>query len=231
MRPQRIDHLGLLPQQQIARAMLHQPALLLGRLDLHKTHGRAANRLADRLGVGRVVLVALDVSLHVFRRHQTNLVTEPRQLTRPIMRRGTGLHANQAGRQSFEELHYLTATKRLPDDDPGKFAGFFAPHDQRADDPVGAQQRNGQMAAETGAQDDIQDRQRSIVLHVINLHRLSLQHRAADHRIAQADSCNAAKSICRNAGRRKSTPCELMAEQSICYSSTSRSCLSTRLAK
>jgi hypothetical protein len=32
MRPQRIDHLGLLPQQKIARAMLHQPALLIGRL-------------------------------------------------------------------------------------------------------------------------------------------------------------------------------------------------------
>ena len=57
-----------------------------------------ANRLADRFGVGRVVLVALDVSLHVFRRHQPNLVTELRQLTRPIMRRGTGLHANEAGR-------------------------------------------------------------------------------------------------------------------------------------
>jgi hypothetical protein len=69
MRPQRIDHLGLLPQQKIARAMLHQPALLLGRLRPHKSHRRAANRLADRLRVSRIVLVALDVSLHVFRRH------------------------------------------------------------------------------------------------------------------------------------------------------------------
>jgi hypothetical protein len=32
MRPQCIDHLGLLPQQEIARAVLHQPTLLLGRL-------------------------------------------------------------------------------------------------------------------------------------------------------------------------------------------------------
>jgi hypothetical protein len=106
-----------LPQQQIARAMLHQPALLLGRLDLHKTHGRATNRLADRLGVGRIVLVALDVSLYVLRRHQTNLVTELPQLTCPIVRRCASLHANEAGRQSFEELHHLTATKLLPNDD------------------------------------------------------------------------------------------------------------------
>src|SRR3954453_5230670 len=96
MRPQRIDHLGLLPQQKIARAMLHQPALLLGRLRSPKSHRRPANRLADRLGIGRIVLVALDVSLHVLRWHQTNLVTELRQLTGPLVRRGTGLHAYQA---------------------------------------------------------------------------------------------------------------------------------------
>jgi hypothetical protein len=33
------------------------------------------------------------------------------------MRRGTGLHANQAGRQRREKLHHLTAAKLLPDDD------------------------------------------------------------------------------------------------------------------
>jgi hypothetical protein len=60
---------------------------------LARGHGGAANRLADRLGVGRIVLVALDLSLHVLRRHQTNLVTELRQLTRPVVRRGTGLSA------------------------------------------------------------------------------------------------------------------------------------------
>src|ERR1039458_8737033 len=57
-----------------SRAMQHQPALLLGRFDLYKTHGRPPHRLADRLGVGRIVLVALDVGLHVLRRHQPYLV-------------------------------------------------------------------------------------------------------------------------------------------------------------
>jgi hypothetical protein len=46
--------------------MLHQPALLLGRLRPHKSHGGAANRLADRFGVGRVVLVALEVGFTSF---------------------------------------------------------------------------------------------------------------------------------------------------------------------
>ena len=32
------------------------------------------------------------------------------------MGRGTGLYADQARRQRREELHYLTAAKRLPDD-------------------------------------------------------------------------------------------------------------------
>src|SRR5262245_42275349 len=102
---------------KIPRAMLHQLALLLGRLHRHKTHSRPANRLTARFRVNRVVLAALDVSLHVFRRHQTNLVTKLRQLTCPIMRRGTRLHANEAGRQRREELQHLTAPKLLPDDD------------------------------------------------------------------------------------------------------------------
>src|SRR6516165_6991939 len=98
--------------------MLHQPALLLGRFRLHKSHRRPANRLADCLGVGRIVFVALDVGLHVFRRHQSNLVTELRQLACPVVRGGTSFHANQAGRQSCKKLHHLTAAKLLPDDDP-----------------------------------------------------------------------------------------------------------------
>ena len=114
MRPQGIDHLGPLAHQQIARAMLHQPALLLGRFDLHKTHGRASHRLADRLGVGSIILVALDVSLHVFRRHQPHLVTKLREFTRPIMGRRAGLHADKARRQRFEECQHLAAPKLLP---------------------------------------------------------------------------------------------------------------------
>ena len=117
MRPQGIDHLGPLAHQQIARPMQHQLALLLGRFDLHKTHGRTSYRLADRLGVGGIVLVALDVGLHVLRRHQPHLVAKLREFTRPIMGRGAGLHADKARRQRLEELQHLAAPELLPDDD------------------------------------------------------------------------------------------------------------------
>src|SRR6202022_1703156 len=97
--------------------MLHQPALLLGRLRPHKSHPRPANRLAYCLRVSRVVFVALDVSFHILRRHQPNLVAELRQLTCPVVSGGTGIHSDDAMRQSCEELHHLTATKLFPDDD------------------------------------------------------------------------------------------------------------------
>jgi len=97
--------------------MLNQLTLLIGRFDCYKSHGRAANRLADRRGIGRVVLVAPDISLHVLRRHQANFVTQLCQLTCPIVRRGTGLHANEAGRQRLEKLGHLNATKLLLDGD------------------------------------------------------------------------------------------------------------------
>ena len=42
-------------------------------------------RFADRLGIGPVVLVALDIGLDVLRRHQTHRVTEPGNLPRPEM--------------------------------------------------------------------------------------------------------------------------------------------------
>ena len=71
MRPHGIDQLGPLPHQKIARAMQHQPALLLRRFDLYKTHGRASHRLTDRLSISRIILVALDLGLHILRRPQT----------------------------------------------------------------------------------------------------------------------------------------------------------------
>ena len=64
MRPHGIDYLGPLPHQKIARDAT-STALWLGRFDLYETHGRPPRRLADRLGVGRIVLVALDVGLGI----------------------------------------------------------------------------------------------------------------------------------------------------------------------
>jgi len=117
MRAQRVNRLGALTHQQIARTVLHQLPLLLGRFDLHETHRRAPNRLADRLGVGGIVLVTLDVGLHVFCWHQPHPVAELRELARPIMSRGAGLHADEARRQRFEERQHLATPESLPDND------------------------------------------------------------------------------------------------------------------
>src|SRR5271165_5000847 len=100
MRPHSIDQLGALAHQQVAYAMLHQSTLLLRRLDRNEPNGWTPHCLADSLGVGGIVFVALDVSLYILRRHQPNLVAELRQLTCPIMRRGTGFHTDKARRHS-----------------------------------------------------------------------------------------------------------------------------------
>ena len=67
--------------------------------------------------VGRIVLVALDIGLHVFRRHQPHPVAKFREFTRPIMSRGAGFHADKASRQRLEELQHLAAPQLLTDDD------------------------------------------------------------------------------------------------------------------
>jgi len=59
------------------------------------------------------VFVALDVGLHVLRRHQSNLVPKRAQLPRPVVRRRARLQANQTGRQSTEERQHLPAPQSL----------------------------------------------------------------------------------------------------------------------
>jgi hypothetical protein len=55
MRADRIDHRGLLADEQMARAMQHHAALLLRRLGRNESHVRPGDRFADGLGVGGVV--------------------------------------------------------------------------------------------------------------------------------------------------------------------------------
>src|SRR5262245_42584300 len=113
-----------MPAQSVhqTRTLAHQPlpatvqqhgSLLVSRLDRHKAHRRAPNRLADRFGIGGIVLVALDVRLHVLRRHQSYLVAKRAQLPRPVVRRRARLQANQTGRQSTEERLNLRTPKLL----------------------------------------------------------------------------------------------------------------------
>ena len=76
MGPDRIDHRSLLADEQMARAMQHQTALLLGRLGRDEPHIRPGHRFADRLRIGGIVLLPFDVGLHVGRRHQSYRVTK-----------------------------------------------------------------------------------------------------------------------------------------------------------
>ena len=71
--------------------MLHQLRLLRGRLYLNEANVWPARRLTDRLCGGCIILVALEVRLHIFRRHYSQLMTQLGEFSGPIMRCGAGL--------------------------------------------------------------------------------------------------------------------------------------------
>ena len=98
-----VDHRGLLADEELARAMEHQAALLLGRLGLDKPHVGPGHCFTDGLSISSIVLLSLDVRLHIGRRHQAHVMAERLELARPMMRRGAGLDPNQAWRQLLEE--------------------------------------------------------------------------------------------------------------------------------
>jgi len=121
MAAQRVIGLRALRDQLGAHAVQHGEALLLERLDGHEAHARTRRRLANRLGIERIRLAALQVGLHIRGRHQPRLVPETLDLARPVVGRATGLHADEAGpvrgRELFEERDHLTAAQTAPQDD------------------------------------------------------------------------------------------------------------------
>jgi len=94
----RVDDRGLLPDEEMPRAMENQAALLLGRFGRHEAHARPLYCLADGLGIGSVILLALDVRLHIGRRDEPHGMPESFQLARPMMRGSARLDADEAGR-------------------------------------------------------------------------------------------------------------------------------------
>src|SRR5437870_2733683 len=87
--------------------------LLLCRLDRYKSHCRALNRLANRFGVGGIVLIALNVRLHVLRRHQSHLMAKRAQLARPVVRRRTRFQPDHTAWNAAEERQHLPAPQSL----------------------------------------------------------------------------------------------------------------------
>ena len=112
----RINHGGLLADQQMPRAVKHQATLLLRRLGWHEPHIGAANGFANSLCVSHVVLRPFDVGLHVSRRHQSHGMTEGLKFARPMVRRSASLDADQTGWQLLEERQN-GATLQLAADD------------------------------------------------------------------------------------------------------------------
>src|SRR5262249_24813289 len=85
MRADRIDHRGLLANEQMAGAMEHQAALLLRGLGRDEPHVCSGDRFANGLSVCSIVLLPLDVGPHVGRRHQAHRMTKSLQFARPMM--------------------------------------------------------------------------------------------------------------------------------------------------
>ena len=66
-----------------------------------------------RRRIVRIVLAALEIGLHIARRHQPYRVAECQQPAAPMMRRRTGFDPHQAWRKAGEELQHLRAADAL----------------------------------------------------------------------------------------------------------------------
>ena len=83
--------------------------LLIHGLHRHEAHVRAGHRLADRLGVTRVVLVGLHVRFDELGRDQSHGVPEFLEFTGPVMETRARLQADQARREVSDGLPKLRA--------------------------------------------------------------------------------------------------------------------------
>jgi hypothetical protein len=81
-------------------------------LDHDKSHRGPADRLADRRGIGGVVLAPPHIGLGVSRRHQPHVMPALGDLAPPVMRRRACLDADPAARQFGKEWQDLLAAQR-----------------------------------------------------------------------------------------------------------------------
>src|SRR3954451_22807371 len=114
--PERIDGLGALENQQVPRAEHDGCGLLVRALEGYKAHGGTLSGLADRFGIGHVVLLSLDERLDVSRRDQLHRVAKLGDLAAPVVGAATGLHGHRAGRERGQERQKLAAAQLLAKD-------------------------------------------------------------------------------------------------------------------
>ena len=76
---------------------------------------RSAHRLTDRLSVGCVVLVGLDVGFDKLRGDQEDAVAHRDQGSRPVVRATTGFHGNLADGERAEVSKHVGPLQLLPE--------------------------------------------------------------------------------------------------------------------
>ncbi len=111
--PQLIDLGRALLYQTTAYPVQGQNVLLLNALYRYKAHGRTPHRLTYRLGVIRVILIALHIGFDELRADEPGRMPLLPKLPRPIVRPGTGLKPNQTGRQIGKEDQHLRTLQLL----------------------------------------------------------------------------------------------------------------------
>ncbi|MBA7592789.1 hypothetical protein ES708_34983 [subsurface metagenome] len=114
---QRVDQLGPLTHEQVARTEHHCRSLSLRALALDEPHRRALRRLANRFRVGHVVLLPLHKRLHVGWWDEPRVVTCHGYLARPVMSTGARLHRDHASRKCREERQHLITPQLLAEHD------------------------------------------------------------------------------------------------------------------
>jgi hypothetical protein len=117
MSADRIDDLSTLADEHVARSEDYSRSLLRLTLDCHETHRGALCSLADRFGIGSVILLALDEGLHVSWRYQPDRMPELADLATPVVRARAGFHRHKAWRLCGEIGQYLPSSQLLAEHD------------------------------------------------------------------------------------------------------------------
>ena len=87
----------------------------LGLLTLHRheAHRRALRRLADGLGIGSIILLALDERLHIGGWNKPHLMARLADLAAPEVRAAAGFHGHNAGGKPTKKVQHLIPPQLL----------------------------------------------------------------------------------------------------------------------
>ena len=107
-----------LADEKVAGPVNHQHALLLFGFARHRAHSWSLNSLAAGLRGGGIMFVGFDVGSDIASWHQSGVMTELRQLTRPKMRSPASFEADKARRNIGEETQHLASSKLSAENRP-----------------------------------------------------------------------------------------------------------------